>query len=459
MSQTVAVFDIGKTNVKLALFDEGRLLWEKSAPNRVLPGPPYPNEDVESAWNFFLDALREVALTHQISAIVPTAHGAAGALIGESKLAAPVMDYEFAGVEVIESDYARLRPPFSESLSPKVPAGLNLGRQLAYQKWRRPDLFAKARYFVGYPQYWAWRLTGVAASEVTSLGAHTDLWAPRQGQVSSLVKALGVHHLLPPLRRAFDPLGPIQPDIAALTGLAPETQVFCGIHDSNASLLPYLIARQAPFTVLSTGTWVILMCVGLSLDQLDPRDDTLANVDALGRPIACGRFMGGREFAVIAGGGGNPDLDAVERVIGSGAMALPCFSGQGGPYAATKGIIRGEVAAHDQTALATLYCALVGDLMLTRMGATSGDLIIEGTFAGNLAFCQTLGALRPKQRVFAAEDVAGTARGAAMLAHWPPSYPIAAPAPVPAASIAGLDAYRDAWTAAINSIARRATNA
>jgi sugar (pentulose or hexulose) kinase len=454
MSQTVAVLDIGKTNVKLALFDEGKLRWEKSAPNRMMPGPPYPHEDVERAWDFFLDALRDAGRTHRIGAIVPTAHGAAGALIGESDLAAPVMDYEYTGVEAIEPEYAKLRPPFSESLSPNVPAGLNLGRQLAYQKWRWPALFARAKHFVAYPQYWAWRLTGVAASEVTSLGSHTDLWAPRQRHVSSLVKALGVESLIPPLRRAFDSLGPIKPEIAAATGLAPDTQVFCGVHDSNASLLPYLVARQAPFTVLSTGTWVILMCVGLSLDQLDPRDDTLANVDALGRPTACGRFMGGREYAVIAGGGGNPDLAAIARVIASGALALPCFSGQGGPYATTDGVIRGEVGLRDRTALATLYCALVTDLLLTRMGATSGDLIVEGTFSGNLAFCKTLGALRPQQRVFAAEDAAGTARGAAMLAHWPPAYPVAAPTPVPAASIAGLDAYRDAWTASVNLIAR-----
>lgn len=454
MSQTVTVLDIGKTNVKLALFDEGRLLWERSAPNCIRPGPPYPHEDVESAWTFFLDALREAARTHQISAIVPTAHGAAGALIGENELAAPVMDYEFTGVDVIEADYATRRPPFSESLSPNLPAGLNLGRQLAYQKWRCPDLFAKAWYFVGYPQYWTWRLSGVAVSEVTTLAAHTDLWAPRQGQVSSLVRALDVGRLLPPLRRAFDPLGPIKPEIAAACGLALETPVFCGIHDSNASLLPYLVSRQAPFTVLSTGTWVILMCVGLSLDQLDPHDDTLANVDALGRPIACGRFMGGREYALIAGGGGNPALDAIERVIGAGAIALPCFSGQGGPYATTEGVIRGEVAARDRTALATLYCALVSDLMLTRMGATRGDLIIEGSFASNLSFCQTLGALRTTQRVFAAEDTAGTARGAAMLAHWPPSHHIAQPAPVDPISIPGLDSYRKAWTAAVDMIAR-----
>jgi sugar (pentulose or hexulose) kinase len=449
MSQTVAVLDIGKSNVKLALFNHGRLLWEKSAANRILPGPPYPHEDVEGAWHFFVDALREVGREHKVDAIVPTAHGAAGALIGARDLAAPVMDYEFPDVEQIEPDYAKIRPPFSESLSPKVPAGLNLGRQLAYQKWRCPDLFATAKHFVAYPQYWAWRLTGVAASEVTSLGCHTDLWAPRRGDVSNLVRALGVGSLIPPLRRAFDRLGPIRAEIAAATSLAPETQVFCGIHDSNASLLPYLVSRDVPFTVLSTGTWVILMCVGLSVDRLDPRDDTLANVDALGRPIACGRFMGGREYAVIAGGSGSPDFEAIERIITSGALPLPCFSGQGGPYATTKGAVRGEVAQRDRTALATLYCALVSDLMLTRMGATSGDLVVEGTFAGNLAYCQTLGALRLKQRVFAAADAAGTARGAAMVAHWPPSYPIEAPLLVPTVSIAGLDAYRDAWVASI----------
>ena len=455
MSQAVAVLDVGKTNVKLALFDQGRLLWEKSTSNRILPGSPYPHEDVDSAWGFFLAALSEAARGHEIAALIPTAHGAAGALIGANDLAVPVMDYEFSDVEQIEPDYAKIRPPFSETLSPKLPAGLNLGRQLAYQKWRCPDRFAKARHFLTYPQYWAWRLAGIAASEVTSLAAHTDLWEPRNGRVSSLAKDLGIESLIPPLRRAFDPLGPIKPDIASATSLAPETQVFCGVHDSNASLLPYLVSREAPFTLLSTGTWIILMCVGLSLDQLDARDDTLANVNVLGQPTACGRFMGGREYAVIAGAGGNPELAAIERVIASGAIALPCFSGQGGPYATSKGVIRGDVPAGDRTALATLYCALISDMMLTRMGATSGDLIIEGTFAGNPVFCQTLSELRPKQRVFAAADAAGTARGAAMLAHWPPpACRLAAPTPVPSASIAGLDAYRDAWTALINQIAR-----
>jgi hypothetical protein len=62
----------------------------------------------------------------------------------------------------------------------------------------------------------------------------------------------------------------------------------------------------------------------------------------------------------------------------------------------------------------------MSDTMLTRLGATSGDLIIEGSFANNPAFAALLAALRPSQPVFTGSDAAGTARGAALLAKWPP---------------------------------------
>ena len=44
------------------------------------------------------------------------------------------------------------------------------------------------------------------------------------------------------------------------------------------------------------------MAAGGALDRLDAGRDMLANVDALGDPVPCARFMGGREFALIAGG-------------------------------------------------------------------------------------------------------------------------------------------------------------
>ena len=63
----------------------------------------------------------------------------------------------------------------------------------------------------------------------------------------------------------------------------------------------------------------------------------LANVDVRGEPVPTARFMGGREFAVLAGEtpaeAGEAD---VAGVVASGALALPAFSDQGGPFAGRK---------------------------------------------------------------------------------------------------------------------------
>lgn len=453
MDDVTAVLDIGKTNVKVAAFRcDGALMWERAITNRMVPGPPYPHADVERIWEFLLGALADANRISPIAAIVPTTHGCAAALIDEAGLVLPVMDYEFAGVEEIEPLYAPLRPPFSETFSPALPAGQNIARQLAWQQQHFAEPFARAKYLLAYPQYWAWRLSNVAAAEVTSLGAHSDLWEPLQRRFSSAVSALNVSGLMPPLHLAYRRLAPIKPDIAAATGLSRDVDVLCGVHDSNASLLPHLGSRREPFTLLSTGTWVILMSPGLSLDGLDPGDDTLANVDVEGRPVATGRFMGGREYAAIAGSDGNPDPASLSRVIASGAMALPSFAGRGGggPFASYRGEIRGEIAPADRPALATLYVALMSDLMLARLGATRGALIVEGSFAANPCYAMLVAALRPTQPVFASTDAAGTARGAALLAKWPATNLQAPPlAAVQARAVDGLPAYRDKWARAV----------
>ena len=52
------------------------------------------------------------------------------------------------------------------------------------------------------------------ASEVTSLGAHTDLWRPNEGDLSSMVDRLGWRRLFPPMRKAWDTLGTLKPEVA-----------------------------------------------------------------------------------------------------------------------------------------------------------------------------------------------------------------------------------------------------
>jgi sugar (pentulose or hexulose) kinase len=446
----IFVLDVGKTNLKAAVFDAGGAqLFERSARNAPLPGPPYPHADTDKIWAFCLAALREAGDAHAIDAIVVTTHGATGALIGEDRLALPVLDYEHAAVEEIEGEYASLRPPFNETLSPPLSVGLNLGRQLAWQARRFPEAFARAKHLLMYSQYFSWRLTGVAALEATSLGAHTDLWRPQRGGPSSLTEALSLTKLLPPMARAYDIIGKLKPAIVKECGLKQAPDVFAGIHDSNASILPHLARRAPPFTVVSSGTWVILFGLGLSLDKLDPARDQLANIDVEGRPIACARFMGGREYAAIAGADpARPAISDVEDIMRRGVFALPNFAGGSGPFPNSKARIDGEASTREARAgLATLYAALMTDYALDLLGAKQGDLLVEGSFADNEPLCALLAALRPAQAVIVSRGTAGTARGAAMLANWPPAAILKEDAWRAAeyADAAAMDAYRREW--------------
>jgi hypothetical protein len=93
---------------------------------------------------------------------------------------------------------------------------------------------------------------------------------------------------------------------------------------------------------------------------------------------------------------------------------------------------------------------LMSDVSLTRLGATVGDLIVEGSLATNPDYCRLLAAFRPDQKVSAATDAAGAARGAALLSRWPPrSYHAPALSEFEPLQLHGLDAYRAAWTAAV----------
>jgi sugar (pentulose or hexulose) kinase len=454
MPGSVAVLDIGKTNLKVLIFDaSGRMVAERSQPNAPLPPDaacPYLHLDTEGAWAFLIGALKDLSGAHDIEAISLTTHGAAGVLAGADDFALPPMDYETDALEAEAAVYDGLRPPFAETQSPRVPRGLNLGRQFFHLMRHFPDGARRTKAMLAYPQYWAWRLSGVLASEVTSLGSHTDLWNPGEAKLSSLVERLGWGFLFPPLRNAWDTLGTVRPEVAAATGLKRDTRVLCGAHDSNASLVPHLAGRKDPFSVISTGTWVILMAVG-GRGALDPQADMLANVDVLGRPTPCARFMGGREFSTLAGASPPPIAARhVCEIVAAGTLALPAFSDQGGPFADRAGRIEGPppATAEGRAALATLYVALMTEYLLERLEAP-GEWIVEGGFARSPAFAATLAAIAPERQVTLAGSASGAAEGAAMLARWGETREAARTLPAEAWEIPGLAGYRARWRAAL----------
>ncbi|MGX5830520.1 FGGY-family carbohydrate kinase [Mesorhizobium sp. 43Arga] len=416
----IAVIDIGKTNAKVALVDLAAL--REVALRRMANAPvlqaPYPHHDVEALWTFILDSLADLNRERHIDAISITTHGATGALVDAAgELVLPVLDYEFDGPDRLAADYDAIRPPFAETGTPRLPLGLNLGAQFFWQQKRFPAAFAHAAAILMYPQYWALRLTGVATNEVTSLGCHTDLWNPWHADFSSLVDSLGWRELMAPVRPARDRLGPILPALAARPRLDPQTPVFCGLHDSNASLLPHLLSDAPPFSVVSTGTWVVSMAVGGRQIALDAARDTLVNVNALGDPVPSARFMGGREFSLLtADKPQDCSGSEVLAVLANKTLLLPSTQQGSGPFPhhAAAWLDADGIGKGERFAAISFYLALMTATCLELIGA-DGPTTVEGPFARNQLFVGMLAASTGRA-VVASEAATGTSIGAALLA-------------------------------------------
>jgi sugar (pentulose or hexulose) kinase len=452
-AEAVAVLDVGKSDVKLlAISPQGRALSVRSAPNEVRRGEPYPSCDTEHIWRWMMAALADLGERFAIQAIVPTSYGSTAAMIDAEELVLPILDYATDPPPEIAAAYVEIAPWFEECFCPVNPASVTLGRQLFWLSREFPDAFARARWILPFAQYWAWGLSGVPACEVTSLGAQTQLWNARERELSSLVRRQEWAEKIPPLRNAWDVLGPLQFVLAKKCHLPVETPVLCGIYASGANIARYLAAGLDDFTLISTGEWLVAYQPHLPLAELDPLRDTAANVDLLGRPVACSRFMAGREHAAIAGDGREAcaDFCDVDALVAAGTMAVPAFTASGGPFPGASG--RGRIvgaqpdSGRARAALASLYLALMTSACLDLLRSRS-EVIIDGAFADDPLFPRLLAALRPGQPVAVSSERHGAALGAALLWGWSER---TAPAPlnlrpVVAPRLPGLAAYERRW--------------
>ena len=422
------------------------MLWERSTPNRPLPGPPYLHANVEAIWTFFVASLAEAARIHPVETIVPTTHGAAAVLVDDHGLAMPAIDYEEPRVEEIEPAYAKIRPPFRRSYSPSLAYGLNVGRQLAWQRAIDPEGFARARHLLFYPQYWAWRMTGVAATEATSIACHTDLWMPGEGRASDLVAALGLEGRVPPLLSAWAPLGPPSAEFAAAAGLGSDVRVLCGVHDSNASIIPYLAHWPAPFTVVSTGTWVILLGVGLPIDG--PRPESRHARQSRHHGTADGhRAIYGR--ARICRDRGERSRGARARSpAGADRPANPRSAGvqpAGRPVRACARPHRRRSRAGRTRRVGDALCRADDRPHADPARRPRGRHRRRRQPGANAAFGAVLAQLRRGQNVVSTRRPIGAAYGAAMLASWPNCPPLPELLAHASWEFGSLEAYREDW--------------
>jgi sugar (pentulose or hexulose) kinase len=452
--RAIAVVDAGKTTTKVNLFDSsGAFLAARKVAAVTSEGPPYRAIDTKPLIAFCREALAELDAIQPVDVVVPSAHGAALALLAEDgSLAMPVMDYTSEPPPDIVEKYNRVAPSFEETFSPTLPLALTHGLQLYWQQQRWPEAFARTTTVVPWIQYITFLLSGKRVTEIAGMSCQSHLMDVRTNTLSSLVRSQGWSHLFPPMVKAWDVIGELTPEFKG-QNFRGRGAVLAGVHDSSGNYLRYLTAGQKNFTLLSTGTWIIGFNSETRLSSLDPLKDTVSNTDVFGKPVACCRFFGGREFETLSEGssGNEASLECVEHLVNRSTFAQPSFTEGGGPVPNVGG--KGKTIGpppktpQERVSLASLYCALMVCESLDAINSKN-DVIVDGPFSDNHVFLQLLAQLRGNQNIVSSDLRDGTTAGAACLALMPdgnlPHVPLSLTRSQ-ASKLAGLQAYQTEW--------------
>jgi L-fuculokinase len=450
----IAVFDVGKTNKKLLVFDEKLDLLDSSyAVFSEIEREGVHYEDMEGIESWFKAQLYSFAKKYPIRAISVTTHGAAYASVdAQGNLAIPVTSYT---TEVDDSFNREFYDAFGDSrelqritATPRFDALLNVAKAIFFAKKMFPGDYAKIASILNYPQYYGYRLTGNVGAEWTYVGCHTYLWDFQKWKWSSVAEGLGILDRLPrEIKKPWDILGTISPSVAEETGVSGDTTVTLGIHDSNASLLPYLIKVKEDFVLNSTGTWCVLMhpMKRVVWGRGDLGNVVFYNLDAFSHPVKTTIFTGGMEFDVytelfkrIARSETDTHFEQslFQRIIRERRLfILPeVFKGSGQFSGSVARVVEddrvyplsaiqsGEVTPaffrETKTATAVLGLSLLiqTKVAMERAGFTPGmSLFIEGGFRQNEAYSSLVSALYPTSPISHTGMKEATAFGAAIL--------------------------------------------
>ena len=190
-TDVIAIFDIGKTNKKLLLFDTHyRIVYESSAClDETVDEDGYPCENLRDLQRFISDSLLRIQQNPVISikAVNFSTYGASFVHLGkrDGQIVTPLYNYlKPYPKDLLQQFYSNYggEEAFSLTTASPVLGHLNSGMQLYWLKYKKPHVFERIRYSLHLPQYMSYLLTGRTFSDMTSIGCHTNLWDfTRQG--------------------------------------------------------------------------------------------------------------------------------------------------------------------------------------------------------------------------------------------------------------------------------------
>jgi len=421
----IAVFDVGKTNKKLFLFDE----WYRIVSEQSEHLPTAVDEDADECedlvaltkWVRGSLAQLMTSRDYHVRAVNFSAYGASLVHIGaDGKPVAPLYNYLKAYPEALKRRfYERYggEITFSMLTASPVLGSLNSGMQLYRIKYEQPELFARIRYSLHLPQYLSYLLTGRAVSDITSIGCHTNLWNFPQHNYHEWVYREGLIEKLAPIVPSWTAMnagGVLGGDMGGTMG---EVLAGVGLHDSSAAMIPYLQSFQEPWVLISTGTW----CITLNpfndspLTAAELAQDCLCYMSYRGRPVKASRLFAGYEH--------EQQVRRLANQFQRSPAAATAVRFDWEIVAALRG--RGENGAAGLERFEQAYHWLLMDIMDQQVRSTKlvlqdtgvRRIFVDGGFGKNEVYMHLLAEAFPGMEVFAASIPQATALGAALVIH------------------------------------------
>ncbi len=428
----IAIFDVGKTNKKLFLFDsQYKIVYEKSA--KFIETHDEDGDECENLESLRLsvfDSLREVFRLKEFSiqAINFSTYGASFVYIDENgNPLTPLYNYLKNYPDSLRKQFYDNyggEQSFAHQTASPVLGSLNSGMQLYRIKYERPELFQKIKYALHLPQYLSYLISGVPCSDITSIGCHTNLWDFSNNQYHPWVEKEAV----------LEKLAPILPGNEVLPAAFPGNNYFVGIglHDSSAALIPYLVNFHEPFILISTGTW----CISLNpFNQTPLTDEELSN-DCLcymtyeGKPVKASRLFAGYEHEQqVKRIADHFSQNTIRyRHIDYDATIIVQLQQKISQSSAPVNLKASAFSLRDLTLFATdveAYHQLIVDIIaqqifstqLVLRGTAIKRIFVDGGFSKNAVYMNLLALYFPAVEVFAASMAQATAVGTALSIH------------------------------------------
>jgi len=236
----IVVFDIGKTNKKVLLFNDSMKLefQDEQVFDEILDDDGFACDDIQKIEDWISEMLNKLSGNFNIKAINISTYGASLMYLDSAgKRLTPVYNYLKPMPEEVMDNFYDTYGGIDEfcrrTASPAL-GMLNSGLQILWLKRKKPGIFSKVDTVLHFPQYLSYYLTRQKTSEYTSIGCHTAMWDFDKMQYHLWLKVESIS--LP------DPVSNSLTYNVSLNG--HQLKAGTGIHDSSASLAPYLKAGK-----------------------------------------------------------------------------------------------------------------------------------------------------------------------------------------------------------------------